>query len=85
MIPVGPSGHRSTNRYTRENCQFSHESLRKLVPEALRPIPPDMIFRFYDHCMRILDAYENGETYGTKEFCDHIYKGHRQIVDKSKW
>ena len=23
--------------------------------------------------------------YGTKDFTAHVYKGHRQVVDKTKW
>jgi hypothetical protein len=34
--------------------------------------------------MRILEAYESGETYGTQAFEAYVYK-HHQVVDKTKW
>ena len=32
----------------------------------------------------MIEAYEAGEVYGTKEFADRVYKSHRRVVDKSK-
>ena len=35
--------------------------------------------------MRTIDAYAAGVKDQTEEFKERVYKGHRQIVDKSKW
>ena len=35
--------------------------------------------------MRIMDAYRSELEYGTKQFTEAIYRGHRQVIDKSKW
>jgi hypothetical protein len=43
------------------------------------------INRYYNHCKRVIEAYAEGEKYGTQEFTERVYKGHRQVVDKSKW
>ena len=43
------------------------------------------INRYYHHSMRILEAYEAGETYGTQAFKERVYKHHRQVADKTKW
>ena len=35
--------------------------------------------------MRTIDAYAAGVKDRTEEFKERFYKGHRQVVDKSKW
>jgi hypothetical protein len=71
--------------YARENCQYSLTGLRETVPTALNSVTSSTIHRHYLHCVRILKAYESGAVYGTKEFKETVYKGHRQVADKSKW
>ena len=71
--------------YSREHCGYSFESLREVLPAALDSVSIVSIYRYYCHSMRILNAYSNGLSYGTKEFVDKVYKGHRQVVDKTKW
>ena len=71
--------------YARENCQYTLPGLRETVPEALKSVSRAAIHRHYQHCMRTIDAYAAGAKYGTEEFKERVYKGHRQIVDKSKW
>ena len=36
-------------------------------------------------CMQTIDAYAAGVKYGMEEFKERVYKGHHQVVDKSKW
>ena len=71
--------------YARENCLYTFTGLRETVPKALDSVSPATIHRYYLHCMRIIDAYAAGVAYGTGEFKERVYKGHRQVVDKSKW
>lgn len=71
--------------YTRENCEYSFDGLRRIVPLALASVSIASINRHYNHCIRALDAYSDGFTYGTSEFKERIYKTHRQVEDKTKW
>ena len=75
----------SCNHYARENCKYSLKDLRETVPKALDSVTVPAIFHYYQHCMRIMEAYRSELEYGTKQFADAIYSGHRQVVDKSKW
>lgn len=71
--------------YTRENCEYSFEGLRRILPQALDSVSSTSINRYYRHCQRVIEAYADGLGYGTKGFTERVYKGHRQVVDKSKW
>lgn len=73
--------------HTRENCSYDLISLRQTLPEALKMLPRASILKFYGHCDRIIEAYADPQrfSYGTKEFQERVYKGHRQVVDKTKW
>ena len=71
--------------HARENCEHSPEGLRKIVPAALDSVSAVSINRYYNHCARVIDAYTDGFKYGTKDFTAHVYKSHRQVVDKTKW
>ena len=67
--------------YARENCEYSLEGLRKIVPAALNSVTAVSINRYYNHCARVIDAYTDGFKYGRKDFTAHVYKGHLQEVD----
>ena len=71
--------------YARENCLYTLEGLRETIPTALASVTVGSINRYYNHCVRIMDAYEGGSIYGTAKFKEAVYKGHRQVVDKDKW
>ena len=66
-------------------AKYTLEGLRETVPAALCSVSSATIHRHYLYCMRIIDAYGSGATYGTKEFKEQVYKAHWQIADKSKW
>jgi hypothetical protein len=71
--------------YAREHCEYSLKGLRAVLPAALDSVSSTAINRYYNHCARVMEAYSEGFDYGTKEFTQQVYKGHRQVVDKSKW
>jgi hypothetical protein len=71
--------------YAREHCEYSLDGLRKVLPAALNSVSIASINCYYNHCVRVMEAYIDGLKYGTKAFTEHVYKGHRQVVDKSKW
>ena len=54
--------------YARGNCRYSLDRLRGTKPAALSSVCSATIHRHYLHCMRIIEAYGCGVTYGTKEF-----------------
>ena len=61
------------------------EGLRRIVPAALDSVLAVPINRYYNHCARVIDAYVDGLKHGTRDFTARVYKGHRQVVDKTKW
>ena len=65
--------------------KYTTNGLRKTLLAALNSVSSATIHRHYLHCMRIIDAYGSGATYGTTKFKEQVYKAHRQIADKSKW
>ena len=64
----------AAKHYTRENCRYTFDDLRKTIPAAFKSIPTATINRFYHHCARTMDAYRNGLDYGTKAFVEHVHK-----------
>lgn len=70
--------------FARENCGYNIESPMAVVPQALNSVSTATIVRYFNHCQGIIDTYEAGVKYGTKEFGERVYKGHRQVQDKSK-
>ena len=71
--------------YARENCHYTLDGLSETVPAALNSVSWATIYRHNLHCMRIINAYGSGATYGAKEFKEKVYMAHRQITDQSKW
>lgn len=71
--------------YARENCLYTLEGLRETIPSALASVTVSSINRYYQHCSRIIDAYDGGAVYATARFKEAVYKGHRQVVDKDTW
>lgn len=69
----------------RENCTYKIAGLRETIPKALASVDSGMSLRFFNHCLRILHTYQEGEIYGTASFKEKVHKNHRQVQDKSKW
>ena len=53
---------------TREKCDYSFLSLRQHVPEALASIAPSTILANYHSCMRRMQLYRDGVSYGGGEW-----------------
>ena len=62
--------------YTRENCGYTLDDLRKTIRAAFQSVPVATINRHYRHCVRTIEAYKDGFRYGPKEFVD----GHTKII-----
>ncbi|RPA78671.1 hypothetical protein BJ508DRAFT_349096 [Ascobolus immersus RN42] len=73
--------------YARENCKYSLEGLRETIPLALASVSVNSILHYYEHCVRTIQAYDAGLTYGSSEFGEHMkkHKAHRQVPDPSKY
>jgi hypothetical protein len=71
--------------YVQEHCEYQTQSLCKILPAALKSVASEAINQYSHRCIRVLDAYATGYKYGSTAFKEHVYKGHRQVVDKSKW
>jgi len=66
----------AAKRYARENCEYSLQGLRDTIPHALEAVPEVTIWRFYQKCQWMMQAYREGCQYGTVEFKDRVYKSH---------
>lgn len=75
----------AAKRYSRDNCDYSLSGLRKTVPAALASVSNVSILRYHNKCLRIMDAYKAGMSYGTAEFRNRVYKSHRRVEDRDKW
>lgn len=75
----------SAKHYARENCTYSLNGLRRVVPEALQTVDAETIFRYYQRCERIIQAYADGLKYETEEFTQRVYASHRQVRREGGW
>ena len=75
----------ATKYYARENCEYNLKALCEIIPHALNSVSTSAIFHYYEHCIKIMQAYRDKHEYGTKQFSQAVYKTHRQVQDKSKW
>ena len=70
--------------YALEDCLCTITDLRETVLKDLNSVSLAKIHRYYLRGMRTIDTYAAGVAYGTEELKERVYKGHRQVVDKSK-
>ena len=55
-------------QYTRENCDYSLDGLRRNVPLALARVKNSTILGNYNSCMRKMELYRQGVAYGSGEW-----------------
>ena len=70
--------------YTRANCQYTFPSLVRTVPVALANISNQLIWKYYQRTLRMMDAYRNNIVYGSEDFKRHVYtrySSHRWIAE----
>ena len=73
----------AAKRYTRENCEYDFESLKRLVPEALAGVPNTLIWKYWAKTQRIMDAYRSKVVYGSAEYENLVhrkYRSHRRVT-----
>jgi hypothetical protein len=70
--------------YARAKCSYSLPALRTMIPECLGPdvITDEIVWKFFRRVDRIMDAYRSGDTYGTPEFKNKVYKSHRRVAEE---
>jgi len=70
--------------YTRGHCQYTFPSLVRTVPVALAQISDQLIWKYYQRTLRMMDAYRNNIVYGLEYFKKHVYtrySSHRSIAE----
>ena len=70
--------------YTRAHCEYSFPSLVRTVPVALEQISNQLIWKYHQRTLRMMDAYRNNIVYGSEDFKKHVYtrySSHRRISE----
>jgi hypothetical protein len=72
----------AAKRYSRNNCDYTWNGLKQIVPVALDLIPISQIRAFARKSYRYMDAYRNGLNVKQAEYAVKKYKRHR-VIPKS--
>jgi hypothetical protein len=69
--------------YARQHCSYSLPALRTMVPECLGQgvVTDELVWKFFGRVDRIMEAYRQGEQYGTQAFKERVYRSHRRVGD----
>ena len=70
-----------SKRFVREHCDYTLNGLRARIPDSLASVKSSTIHGFYHQCLRRIQAYRVGITYGTEDYEKYVkeYKSHRRI------
>ncbi|KAH8929739.1 hypothetical protein BT69DRAFT_1211190, partial [Atractiella rhizophila] len=68
-------------RYIRENCDYTFEGLKRMVPEGLRSVPLSTIRKFVHWSHRWIQAYKEGKSVIDAEYQQKQYSSHRRIPE----
>ena len=73
----------AAKQYTRRNCEYDFDSLQRLVPEALASVTPQLIWKYHERTLRIMDAYRTNIVYASPEY-EHLvhtrYRSHCRLT-----
>ena len=70
--------------YARAHCEYSFPALVCIVREALAQVSEQLIYKYYQRVLRIMEAYRNHLAYGSDDFKRHVftrYSSHRRIAE----
>ncbi|RPA89938.1 hypothetical protein L873DRAFT_1719977, partial [Choiromyces venosus 120613-1] len=70
--------------YAQAYCEYTFLALVQVVPEALGNVSNELIFKYYQQILQIMDAYRNNIVYGSDDFKRHVfthYSSHRWIPE----
>jgi hypothetical protein len=67
-------------RYARNNCDYSWNGLKTVVPKALDSVSLEHIRKYARHSFHYMDAYRNGLTGEQAKFAIKQYKSHRKVT-----
>ena len=59
-----------SDEYCENTDSEEEDPIRRVQPDALDSVSSTSINRYFHHCKQVIEAYEAGEVYGTKEFAD---------------
>ncbi|RPB03050.1 hypothetical protein L873DRAFT_1841383 [Choiromyces venosus 120613-1] len=59
--------------YARAYGKYSFPALVHIVPEALVHVSEQLIFKYYQHVSRMMEAYRNHLAYGSENFKRHVF------------
>jgi len=64
---------RRAKLYARAHCEYSFPSLVSTVPVALAQIANQLIWKYYQRTLPMMEAYRNKIVYGSEDFKKHVY------------
>jgi len=72
--------------YAQAYCEYTFLALVCIVPEALAQVSNNLIFKYCQRVLRMMEAYRNTLVYGSEDFKRHVftcYRSHRRIPESA--